>query len=135
MVRMYWARSGTERAEQLLHRQTVADIIVHGRDVVEPVGEDEGLGIGAVFRQLFKAAMEIAYLGGAFDDRFAVQLKIDPEHTVGGRMLRSHTQAVVVALTIGNGNIKGLLDRRGHASSSSSGWIRPCACPSGSKPN
>ena len=59
-------------------------------DVFERVGVADGLVVVGVLAQLLDAAMEVAEDGVEVDHLLAVELEHDPQHAVGGRMLRPH---------------------------------------------
>ena len=109
---------GHGNSQKPLHRHAVAHIVGHGGDVIEPVGENQVLGVGLVFGQFFKPAMQIPHLGLAIDDGLPVQLKVNPQNSMGSRMLRPHAQRVALALAAGDRTFQCLADRFGHAPSS-----------------
>ncbi len=76
-------------AEQLLRRQTERVLLIHRRDIVEPVEIRDRLQIGLVLDQLFGAAVKQADMRVDPRDDFAVKLQHQTQHAVRGRMLRS----------------------------------------------
>ncbi len=63
-------------------------LLVHRRDVIEPVEIGQGLQIGLVLDQLFGSAVQQADVRIDALDDFAVELEDEAQHAVGGRMLR-----------------------------------------------
>ncbi len=63
-------------------------LLVHRRDVVEPVEIGDRLQIGLVLDQLFGAAMQKPDMRIDALDHFAVELEHEPQHAVRRRMLR-----------------------------------------------
>ena len=100
-------------AQQRLRRQREGMLLVHRRDIVEPVEIGHGLEIGLVLDQLFGAAVQQADMGiGPLDD-LAVHLQHQAQHTVGRRMLRPEIQIEVLDLDVaGPGALPGTLRRR-----------------------
>ena len=76
-LRQHYARPLRQRrnlqAQQLLHRQAVAQIIRERRQIVDPVGQRNRRP--------------------ALHDGLAVQFQFEAQHAVRGRMLRAHVQA------------------------------------------
>src|SRR5207253_2863104 len=75
------------QAEQLFSRQAEGMLLVHWRDIVEPVEIGQRLQIGLVLDQLFGAAMQEADVRIDPLDNLAVKLEHKPEHAMGGWML------------------------------------------------
>ena len=63
-------------------------LLVHRRDIIEPVEIRDRLQIGLVLDQLFGAAMQQPDMRIDALDHFAVEFKHEPQHAVRGRMLR-----------------------------------------------
>ena len=63
-------------------------LLVHRRDVVEPVEIRHRLQIGLILDQFFRAAMEQPDMRIDALDDFAVELEHQAQHAVRGRMLR-----------------------------------------------
>src|SRR6185437_9943820 len=75
-------------AEQLLHRQAEGVLLVHRRDVIEPVEIRYRLRIGLGLDQLLGAAMQQADMRIDALDHLTVELEHEAQHAVRGRMLR-----------------------------------------------
>ena len=60
--------------------------------VIHPVGQRDGLGIGLIFAALFNAGVEIPKIGNRGEDVLAVQFEQDAQHAVRRRVLRAHVQ-------------------------------------------
>ena len=76
-------------AEQLLDRQREGVLLVHRRDIVEPVEIGHVLQIGARLHQLLGAAMQQADMRIDALDHLAVELQHQAQHAVRRRMLRA----------------------------------------------
>ncbi len=63
------------QAEQLFGRQAECMLLIHGRDVIEPVEIGERLQIGLVLDQLFGPAMQESDMRIDPLDNLAVELK------------------------------------------------------------
>ena len=89
-------------ADQLLDRERIGMLLVHRRDVVEPVEIRERLEIGLVLDQLLGAAMQQPDMRIDALDHLAVELEHEPEHAVRGRMLRAEIdgELAVVAFAL-----------------------------------
>ena len=70
-------------------------LLVHRRDVVEPVEVADGLQVGLVLDQLLGAAMQEADVGIDALHDLAVELQHQAQHAVGGRMLRPEVDVEV----------------------------------------
>ena len=79
---------GHLEAQKLLRRQAEGVLLVHGRDVVEPVEIADGLQVGLVLDQLLGAAVQKADMGIDALHHLAVELEHKAQHAVGGRVLR-----------------------------------------------
>ena len=88
---MSWPRRGTVDAEQLLDRERVGVLLVHRRDIVEPVEIGHVLQIGARLHQLLGAAMQQADMRIDALDHLAVELQHQAQHAVRRRMLRARS--------------------------------------------
>ena len=75
-------------AEQLFGRQAEGVLLVHRRDIVEPVEIRDRLQIGLVLDQLLGAAMEQPDMRVDALDHLAVELQHQAQHAVRRRMLR-----------------------------------------------
>ena len=76
-------------AEQPLGRQAEGVLLIHRRDVIEPVEIRDRLQIGLVLDQLLGAAMQQADMRIDALDDLAVELQDKAQHAVGRRMLRA----------------------------------------------
>ena len=106
---MSCARRGTVDPEQALDRERPGVLLVHRRDVVEPVEIGHVLKVGARLHQLFGAAMEEADMRIDALDDLAVEFEHEPQHAVGGRMLRSEVDREVAEVLVGHGRLARLL--------------------------
>ena len=75
--------------QQPLDREREGVLLVHRRDIVEPVEIWHGLQIRLVLDQLFGAAMQQSYMWIDAGDEFAVQFQHETQHAVSGRVLRA----------------------------------------------
>ena len=75
-------------AEQLFGREAEGMLLVHRRDVIEPVEIRDRLQVGLVLDQLLGAAMQQADMRIDALDHFAVELQHEAQHAVRRRMLR-----------------------------------------------
>ena len=82
-------------AEQLLDGEAEGMLLVHRRDVVEPVEIGDRLQIGLGLDQLLGAAMQQADVRIDARDDLAVQLQHEAQHAVRGRMLRAEVDVEV----------------------------------------
>ena len=93
-------------AEQALDRQREGVLLVHRRDVVEPIEIGHVLQVGARLHQLLGAAMQEADMRVDALDDLAVELQHHTQHAVRRRMLRPKVDgevAEVVRLGHGSG--------------------------------
>ena len=75
---------------QLFHSHTKAQIVVHGRYIIQSVGKRHTLLIGTGLHQLFNTSMKIAHNRLGSYNILSIQLHLYLEYTVGTRMLRAH---------------------------------------------
>ena len=75
-------------------------LLVHRRDIVEPVEIGVGLQVGLVLDQLLGAAVEQADVGVDALDDLAVELQHEPQDSVGGGMLRPEVDREVAELVL-----------------------------------
>jgi len=75
-------------------------LLVHRRDVVEPVEIRQSLEIGLVLDQLLGAAVEQPDMRVDALDHFAVELEHEAEHAVGGRMLRPEIDGELAVVAV-----------------------------------
>ncbi len=89
-------------ADELFDRERISMLLVHRRHVVEPVEIGQRLEIGLVLDELLGAAMEQPDMRIDALDHLAVELEHEPEHAVGGRMLRTEIdgELALVALPL-----------------------------------
>src|SRR6185437_17117406 len=74
-------------AEQLLRSQAECVLLIHRRNIVEPVEIADRLQVGLVFNQLFSAAMKKADVRIDAADDFAVEFQHETKHAMGRGML------------------------------------------------
>lgn len=91
--------------QQLLDRQGEALLIAHHGDIVQAIEVGQRLHVGLVLDQLFRAAVQEADVRIGAEDDLTVQLQDQPQHAVGGRMLRAEVKPHV---------LYGLLRQGGH---------------------
>jgi len=85
--------------KQLFDREAVRMLVRHHRHVVETIHVRQRLDEGACLGELLGGAVKQADVRvGALDD-LAVELKHEPEHAVGCRMLWPEVQGVVLDLS------------------------------------
>ncbi len=89
-TRRYCARSGISRPQQLLNRKAVGEVVGHGAEIVDPVGQRHDLLIKLGLAGLFDARVQIANIRGEPDDGLAIDLDDKAKHAVGRGMLRTH---------------------------------------------
>ena len=87
-------------AEQLFGGQAEGVLLVHRRDVVEPVEIGHGLMVGLVLDQLFGAAVQQAHMRIGAGDDLAVELQHQAQDAVGRRMLRAEIDIEVADLCL-----------------------------------
>ena len=75
-------------------------LLVHRRDIVEPVEIRDRLQIGLVLDQLFGAAMQQADMRIDAGDDLAVELQHQAQHAVRGRMLRSEIDGEIAEVLL-----------------------------------
>ena len=83
------------QAEQLLRREAERMLLVHRRDVVEPVEIRDRLQIGLLLDQLLGAAMQQPDMRIDALDHLAVELQHEAQHAVRRRMLRPEVDGEV----------------------------------------
>jgi hypothetical protein len=74
-------------AEQLFSGEAERMLLVHRRDIVEPVEIGDRLQIGLLLDQLFGATMQKPDMRIDARDHLAVKLQHQPQHAVRGRVL------------------------------------------------
>ena len=96
-------RRGTSMPEELLDRKAEGVLLVHRRDIVEPVEIRHRLQVGLVLDQLLGAAVEKPDMRIDPLDDLAVELQHKPQHAVRGRMLRPEVDREVSDVVLGHG--------------------------------
>src|SRR5262245_52197311 len=76
-------------ADELLDGERIGVLLIHRSHVIKPVEIGQRLKVGLVLDQLLGAAMEQADMRIDALDHLAVELEHEPEHAMGGRMLRA----------------------------------------------
>ena len=89
-------------AEQLLDGEAEGVLLVHRRDVVEPVEIGDRLQIGLVLDQLLGAAMQQADMRIDALDDLAVELQHQAQHAMRRRMLRPEIDGEVADVGFGH---------------------------------
>ena len=89
-------------AEQPLDGERIGVLLVHRRDIVEPVEIGHVLQIGARLHQLLGAAMQQADMRIDALDDFAVELQHEAKHAVRGRMLRAEIDREIAEVLFGH---------------------------------
>ena len=79
-------------ADQLLHRPDVGEVVRRRGHVVHAVGVRDVLEERVELEELLGAAVEIADDRVAVDDPLAVDLELQAQHAVGGRVLRAEVE-------------------------------------------
>ena len=87
-------------ADQLLDRERISVLLVHRRDIVEPVEIRQRLEIGLVLDQLLGAAMKQPDMRIDALDHLAVELEHESEHAVGRRMLRAEIDGELALVAV-----------------------------------
>ena len=82
-------------AQQLLDRQAEGMLLVHRRDIIEPVEIGDRLQVGLVLDQLLGAAMQQADMRIDALDDLAVELEHEAQNAVRRRMLRAEIDGEV----------------------------------------
>ncbi len=82
-------------AEQFLHRQRIAMLKIHWRNVIQPVKIRHGLQVGLVLNQLFCATVQQADMWIGTLDHFTVHFKHQTQYTMRRRMLRAKIERKV----------------------------------------
>jgi len=81
---------GNLKAQQLLHREAVGEVVGHGAEIVDAVGERDYLLVKLGLAGLLDAGVEITDIRGEGDHGLAIDLDHEAKHAVGRRMLRAH---------------------------------------------
>ena len=80
------------QAQQLLRRQAIAQVIRERRQIIHAVGQGDRLLVILDLELFLDPGVQIADIGLALDDDFAVQLHQQAQHAVRGRVLRAHVE-------------------------------------------
>ncbi len=99
------ARHGN--AEQLFRRETERVLLIHRRDVIEPVEIRDRLQIGFLLDQFFGAAMKQADMRIDAGNHFAVKLQHQTQHAVRRRMLRPKVDGKISEVLLVHGQAFG----------------------------
>ncbi len=87
--------------EQPLDAEHVAHLVVERREVVHPGAERDALRPGAELHVLLDARVEVADAAAGLGHGLALELEDQPEHAVGGRVLRAHVDDDAVVGLLG----------------------------------
>ena len=98
--------------EQALDRQRVGVLLVHRRDIIQPIEVGHVLQIGSRLHQLLGAAMQQADMRIDPLDQFAVELQHEAQHAVRGGMLRAEIHREGAEVLFGHGNASRIGDER-----------------------
>src|SRR5215470_8486517 len=85
---------------ELFYGQYIAQLLAHSADIVHAVSIGDHLGIGHRFSVFFKAAMQIPDMRSNVLHQLSVQRELQPQHTMGTGMLRSHLQDEIIPLAL-----------------------------------
>lgn len=86
--------------QELLDGEGKALLVGHHGDVVETVKVGQSLEVRLVLAQLLGASVQQTDVGVGSDDFLAVQFQDQPQHAVGGGMLRAKVDGVVADLAV-----------------------------------
>src|SRR4051794_27921808 len=89
--------------EQLLDSEDVGVLLVHRRDIVEPIEVGNGLQVGLVLDELLGAAMKEPDVRIDPLDDLAVKLKHKAQHAVRRRVLRAEIDGEISDIMLGHG--------------------------------
>ena len=96
------AALGKLDAQQLFHRQAEGVLLIHRRDIIEPVEIGHRLHIGLVLDQLFGAAVQQPDMRIDALDDLAVEFQHQAQHAMRGRMLRPEIDGEVAQRGFGH---------------------------------
>src|SRR5262249_42022236 len=116
---------GYRDAEELLRRQAERMLLVHRRDVVEPIEIGQRLQVGLVLDELLSPAMEKPDMRIGAGDDLAVEFEDEAQHAVRSRMLRAEIDDEIAESFAHTGLVPSRNGKRGpdRASSARSGRI------------
>src|ERR1700722_6590829 len=87
-------------AEQPLDRERICVLLIHRRDIVEPIEIGHVLQVGARLHELFSAAMQEADMRVDPLDHLAVELEHQAQHAMRSRMLRPEVDREVAEVLL-----------------------------------
>ena len=112
---------------QFLDRQGPAEIHVHRRQVVEPVGVGNPLAGGEILADLLGTAVEIPDVGLGLRYDFTVGPQHQPQHAMRARVLRPHVDEHLVGTDVELDDPRIVFDEVWHGGSlrkgDESGWL------------
>ena len=79
-------------AQKFFDGQAICEVIAERIEVIDAVGEGDGLRIRLVLAGFFNAGVQVTHVRNGFDDIFAVQLQQNAQHAVRRRVLRPHVE-------------------------------------------
>jgi hypothetical protein len=94
-------------AEQLFRRQAERVLLIHRRDVIQPVEIRNRLQIRLLLDQLFGAAMQKPDMRIDALDNLAIQLEDEPQHAVRRRVLRPKVDRKIAEILFVHGQAFG----------------------------
>ena len=88
-------------SQQLLHCQHIAEIVRHGAEVVDAIGQRHHLLVELGLAGLLDAGVQVADIRHDANDIFAVDFQNHSQNAVRGRVLRPHIQDHGLILNFG----------------------------------
>ena len=88
VLRAFW----NFHPQKFFYRQAIHQVVPQRIQVIHPVRQRDGLGIGFVLARFLDSGMEITQVWDRFQDCFSVELQQNAQHAVGRRVLRSHVE-------------------------------------------
>jgi hypothetical protein len=82
-------------SQQLFHRQHVAMLITHHGHIIQAIHVADALVVGLALGKLLGGPVQQSDMRIGTLDNFAVELEHEPQHAVGGRMLRTEIHRVI----------------------------------------
>jgi hypothetical protein len=95
---------GHRDAEQLLGCQAEGVLLVHRRDIIEPVEVGQRLQVGLVLDQLLGPAVQQADMRIDALDHLAVEIQYETQHAVRRRVLRPEIHGELTQLRFSHGS-------------------------------
>ena len=83
---------GDFQPEQLFGRQAVGEVVGHRAEIIDAVGEGDYLLVELGLAGLFNAGVQVADVGRAAYDGFAVDFEHEAQHTVRAGVLGTHVE-------------------------------------------